>query len=96
MAAYETRTKLEMVEAVSRAREFFEMRQGLTVTERLGARYRWQDGAGNAIALRAFPIKGGGTRLELDTLQHDAMVLAFIRALPQPSLLDELRRKLRR
>jgi hypothetical protein len=94
MASYETRTVLSMDDALARAREFFEMKQGLTVQERLGARQRWRAPDADTIELRAFPIKGGGTRLELETVRNDEMVLAFIKELPHPGLLDDLRRQL--
>lgn len=93
MAAYGTRTRLPMAQAVARAREFFELQQGLTIRDRLGPLHRWQDPNGDQIELRAFPVKGGGTRLEIDTLRHDEMVRAFIHTLPRPSLLDELRER---
>ncbi|MGH2543388.1 MAG: hypothetical protein ACRDIB_11345 [Ardenticatenaceae bacterium] len=95
MAAYETRTKLAMPDAVRHAREFFEMKQGLTVQDRLGALYRWRDATGDLVEMRCFPIKGGGTRVEIDTLHHDEIVLQFIRELPRPSVLDDALRRLR-
>lgn len=95
MAAYEVRTRLAMADAIARAREFFEMEHGLRVRDRLGALHRWEGLQGDTIELRAYPIKGGGTRLELDTLHSDEVVRAFIEDLPQPSLLDDLRRRLR-
>jgi hypothetical protein len=94
MAAYETRTSLSMDDALSRAREFFEMKQGLAVQIRLGARLRWRAPDEDTIELRAFPVRGGGTRLELETVRNDEMVLAFIKELPHPGLLDDLRRRL--
>jgi hypothetical protein len=90
MAAYETRTKLAMLDTVRHAREYFEMRCGLAVQDRLGALYRWRDSTGDLIEMRCFPIKGGGTRIEIDTLRNDEIVLQFIRQLPRPSLLDDV------
>lgn len=95
MAAYETHTNLPMTDAVARAREFFEMKQGLAVKQRFGPRMVWEGEAGDRIELRAFPIKGGGTRLELETLHSDELVLTFIKELPHPSLLDDLRKRFR-
>ncbi len=96
MAAYETRTSLSMLDAISRAREFFELRQGFVVEDRLGALHRWRDpSTADRIELRAFPITGGGTRLELDTLRNDEAVRHFIMELPHPGLLDEVRQRLR-
>ncbi|MBA3532112.1 MAG: hypothetical protein H0T73_09355 [Ardenticatenales bacterium] len=92
MAAYETQTSLSMVDAIARAREFFELKQGLVVKDRLGVLIRWRGESEDTIELRAFPVKGGGTRLEIDTLHSDELVLAFIRELPRPGLLDNLRR----
>lgn len=96
MAAYETSTRLNMTESVARAREFFELKHGLRVRERLGAVIRWQGVEKDMIELRAFPVRGGGTRLELETLHSDALVMLFIRELPRPSLLDEFRQRLRK
>jgi hypothetical protein len=93
MAAYETQTNLSMTDAVARAREFFEMKQGLAVKQRFGPRMVWAGEVGDRIELRAFPIKGGGTRLELETLHSDELVLAFIKELPRPSLLSDLRKR---
>ncbi len=84
-----------MQEALSRAREFFEMQHGLPVQDRLGSLLRWRAAENDTIELRAFPVKGGGTRLEIETVRNDDIVLAFIRQLPQPGLLDELRNRLR-
>jgi hypothetical protein len=95
MASYETQTTLSMTDAVNRAREFFEMKHSLAVKQRLGPRMVWQGEEGDRIELRAFPIKGGSTRLELETLHSDEIVLAFIKDLPRPGLLDDLRHRLR-
>ena len=95
MAAYETGTALPMAEAIDRAREYFELQHGLEVHERLGARLRWRGPAGESVALRAFPVRGGTTRLEIDAIRADDLVVAFIRQLPQPGLLHDLRRRLR-
>ncbi len=96
MAAYETRTTLPMLDAVTRAREFFEMKCGFAVQDRLGALYRWRDPAsGDLIEMRSFPIRGGGTRLEIDTRHNDDAVLKFIRELPRPGILEEWRNRWR-
>jgi hypothetical protein len=92
MASYEATTSLEMQDTLLRAREFFEAKQGLQVIDRLGALYRWRGPEGDVIEMRLFPIKEGGTRIEIEALHSDAFVLA----LPQPGLLDELRKRLRR
>lgn len=95
MAAYETHSRLAMADTLQRAREFFELHHGLRLTMQLGAQLRWRDESGATIALEAAPIKGGGTRLEIESQHHDELVLEFIHALPRPGLLDELRRRLR-
>ncbi len=96
MASYEATTSLEMQETLLRAREFFEAKQGLPVIDRLGALYRWRGPEGDVIEMRLFPIKEGGTRIEIEALHSDEVVRAFVLALPQPGLLDELKKRLRR
>ena len=92
MASYELNTALSMQDTLLRAREYFEMKEGLTVIDRLGALYRWRGPEGDVIELRLFPGKGDGTRLEIEAPHSDDSIRGFIAALPQPSLLDDLKR----
>lgn len=96
MASYEATTTLDMQATVLRAREYFELRHHLPNVARLGALQRWQGVDSDTIELRLYPIKEGGTRLELETLRSDELVQGFITDLPQPWLLDELKRRLKR
>ena len=95
MASYDVATSLEMQDTLLRAREFFEAKQGLEVIDRLGALYRWRGPEGDVIEMRLFPVKDGGTRVEIEALHSDDLVRAFVLALPQPGLLDEIRKRWR-
>ena len=95
MASYEIRTSLTMENTLLRAREFFEAKHGLTVIDRLGALYRWRGPEGDVIEMRLFPVKEAGTRVEIEALHSDELVRTFVMALPQPGLLDELKKRWR-
>lgn len=92
MASYEIRTSLAMEATLLRARAFFEAQHHLPVIDRLGALYRWQGDEGDVIEMRLFPIKEGGTRVEIEAPHSDALVRTFVMALPQPSVLDALKK----
>lgn len=96
MASYEIRTSLNMEDTLLRAREFFEAKQHLPVIDRLGALYRWRGPEQDVIEMRLFPVKEGGTRVEIEALHSDDVIRTFVMALPQPGLLDALKKRWRK
>lgn len=93
MTRYDTRTPLTMAATLTRAREVIEMEAGYPLVERLGSIVRWRAPDRRLVELRLFPVRGGGTRLEIEAPARDDAVGRFLATLPRAGLMDELQQK---
>ena len=93
MALHRAHSPLPMRYVLARAREFFELRHGLALEAWVGTHIRWRGAEGSTLRLRVFPWGEGGTRLELEGSEGDALIAAFLADLPDPGPLDPIWRR---